>query len=111
MGKSQEKALRESPPNCLVDPSLGTHLHVKINVSNIHTNANQLTDYSSCLAVCSSRSTGLHHCVCISLEAQKSKISAHRTASFIMWKMVQEKELWYFAFMISQIFGMDGETN
>ena len=35
LGKSQEKALRESPPNCLVDPSLGTHLHVKINVSNI----------------------------------------------------------------------------
>lgn len=38
-------------------------------------------------------------------------ISASRTASFIMWKMVQEKEPWFFAFMISQIFGMDGETN
>jgi len=36
LGKSQEKALRESPPNCLVDPSLGTHLHVKINNCKFH---------------------------------------------------------------------------
>ena len=81
LGKTQEKALRESPPNCLVDPSLGTHLYVKINVSHII------------------------------LRSQKYMISASRTASFIMWKMVQEKEPWFFAFMISQIFGMDGETN
>ena len=27
-----EKMIRESPPECLVDPELGRHLYVKINV-------------------------------------------------------------------------------
>ena len=32
LGKSVEKMIRESPPECLVDPELGRHLYVKINV-------------------------------------------------------------------------------
>ena len=27
--------IRESPPECLVDPELGRHLYVKINVSDL----------------------------------------------------------------------------
>ena len=32
-GKTVEKMIRESPPQCLSDPQLGRHLFVKINVS------------------------------------------------------------------------------
>ena len=35
LGKSVEKLIRESPPECLVDPELGRHLYVKINVSDL----------------------------------------------------------------------------
>ena len=41
LGKSVEKLMRESPPECLLDPQLGRHLHVKINVREKETNTSQ----------------------------------------------------------------------
>jgi len=36
LGRSVENYLRESPPDCLIDPRLGRHLHVKINDCKFH---------------------------------------------------------------------------
>ena len=41
LGKSVEKLMRESPPECLLDPQLGRHLHVKINVREKKTKTSQ----------------------------------------------------------------------